>query len=116
MEKHLHIISFDIPYPANYGGVIDVFYKIKALSAIGIKIHLHCFEYNRAPHAILNELCTVVHYYPRNTARSKLFNRQPYIVVSRTSDDLIKNLLHDDYPILMEGLHSTFILNDERLA
>ena len=39
MEKHLHIISFDVPYPANYGGVIDVFYKLKALHAEGIKIH-----------------------------------------------------------------------------
>lgn len=116
MEKHLHIISFDIPYPANYGGVIDVFYKIKALCGLGIKIHLHCFEYNRAPHVILSEMCSSVHYYPRNTARSKLFNRQPYIVVSRTSDELIKNLLQDDYPILMEGLHSTFVLNDDRLA
>ena len=22
-DKHLHIVSFDVPYPANYGGVID---------------------------------------------------------------------------------------------
>ena len=27
MDKHLHVISFDIPWPVNYGGVIDVFYK-----------------------------------------------------------------------------------------
>ncbi len=31
-DKYLHIISFDIPYPPNYGGVIDVFYKLKALA------------------------------------------------------------------------------------
>ena len=31
ITKEIHIITFDIPYPANYGGVIDVFYKIKAL-------------------------------------------------------------------------------------
>ena len=31
-ENHLHIISFDVPYPANYGGVIDVFYRVKALT------------------------------------------------------------------------------------
>ena len=28
MQKKLHIISFDIPYPPTYGGVIDVFFKI----------------------------------------------------------------------------------------
>jgi len=44
--KHLHIISFDIPYPANYGGVIDVFYKLRALVSAGIKIHLHAFHIN----------------------------------------------------------------------
>ena len=44
--KTLHVISFDIPYPANYGGAIDVFYKIKALHEKGLKIILHCFLYN----------------------------------------------------------------------
>ena len=43
--KHLHVISFDVPVPANYGGVIDVYYKLKALHLQGVKIHLHCFEY-----------------------------------------------------------------------
>jgi hypothetical protein len=47
LEKHLHIISFDVPYPANYGGVIDVFYKLKNLHKAGVKIILHCFEYGR---------------------------------------------------------------------
>ncbi len=28
--EHIHLISFDVPFPADYGGVIDVFYKIKA--------------------------------------------------------------------------------------
>ena len=42
-ERQLHIVAFDIPYPPNYGGVIDVWYKLKALHAKGIKIILHCF-------------------------------------------------------------------------
>ena len=41
--KKLHIISFDNPYPPVYGGVIDVFYKIKDLHAEGYEIYLHCF-------------------------------------------------------------------------
>jgi len=27
--------------------VFDLFYKIKTLHKLGIKIHLHCFEYGR---------------------------------------------------------------------
>ena len=25
--KGINVVSFDVPYPADYGGVIDVFYK-----------------------------------------------------------------------------------------
>ena len=114
-EEHLHIVSFDIPYPPDYGGVIDVFYKLKALHQLGVKIHLHCFEYNREEAAILNDLCATVQYYKRNTAKSQLFNRLPYIIVSRAADALIENLTGDDYPVLFEGLHCCYFLNDARL-
>lgn len=109
-DKHLHIVSFDIPYPANYGGVIDVFFRIKALSQRGVKIHLHCFEYGREHSAYLESFCHSVTYYKRETKVAKLFNTLPYIVCSRDSEELRNNLLKDDYPILLEGLHCCSIL------
>jgi hypothetical protein len=115
-DKHLHIISFDIPYPPNYGGVIDVFYKIRTLHKLGIKIHLHCFEYpgrDRAPE--LNSICEEVFYYPRKTGFRSALSLAPYIVTSRKSEDLMTNLLKDDYPVLFEGLHSCYYLDDPRL-
>ena len=30
-NKHLHIVTLDTPWPVNYGGVVDLFYKLKAL-------------------------------------------------------------------------------------
>ena len=111
-EKHINIISFDVPYPPDYGGVIDVYYKIRALYALGVKVHLHCFEYGRPAREELLPFCESVNYYPRKTAKSQLFNTLPYIVLSRQSDSLKKNLLKNNYAILMEGLHSTFLLND----
>jgi len=115
-EKHLNIIAFDIPFPPDYGGVIDIYYKMKSLIASGIKVHLHCFEYGRQPQQELEQLCASVHYYPRKTAKSLLFNTLPYIVLSRESDELKKNLSANDYPILMEGLHCTFLLNDKDIS
>lgn len=115
-EKHLHIISFDIPYPPNYGGVIDVYYKIRILYKLGIKIHLHCFEYpgrERSPE--LNAFCEDVFYYPRKTGLRSAFSLAPYIVSSRKSEELMVNLLRDDYPVLFEGLHSCYYINDPRL-
>jgi hypothetical protein len=42
----LNIICFDVPFPADYGGAIEEFYKIKSLHAAGVKIYLHCFVYS----------------------------------------------------------------------
>ena len=42
MDKYINIVSFNIPWPANYGGVIDVYYKMQALHKCGVKIILHC--------------------------------------------------------------------------
>lgn len=114
--KHLHIISFDIPWPADYGGVIDVFYKIKAFAVEGVKIHLHCYEYGRKQAKELEKYCASVHYYNRKTTRQRLLSMKPYIVVTRNSEELINNLLKDNHPILFEGLHSCYYLDDKRLA
>ncbi|MGQ0828414.1 MAG: glycosyltransferase [Bacteroidota bacterium] len=105
-----------MPYPANYGGVIDIYYKIKALHVQGIKIHLHCFEYGRAEALSLERICEKVYYYKRNMDKSYLLSSLPFVVISRSSEKLIENLLRDNYPILFEGLHSCFYLNDERLS
>jgi hypothetical protein len=112
MNSFLHIISFDIPFPANYGGVIDIFYKIKALQAQNIKIILHNFQYgDRVPNIILEKLCTRVYYYPRDVFFWKILSAQPFIVNTRAHPDLLKRLKEDNYPILFEGLHTCFYLN-----
>ena len=114
MDKHLHIICLNVPYPVDYGGVFDLYYKLPALQNIGVKIHLHCFEYGRGEQPILNQFCESVQYYPRKTFLTSLSFTYPYIVSSRDSKELIDCLLNDDYPILMEGVHCTFLLNDIR--
>ena len=114
MEKHLHIISFDVPYPADYGGVVDVFYKIKMLHQLNVKIHLHCYEYGRGQQLELNNFCTEIKYYQRLEGHKGFSTKFPYIVCSRSNSDMIENLLMDDYPILLEGIHCTYLLNDDR--
>jgi hypothetical protein len=115
-NKILHIISFDVPYPPNYGGVIDVFYKLKALHELGCDITLHCFDYGRGQQVELEKYCSKVHYYKRNMSLSKMFSKLPYIVNTRNSAALVNNLLVDLSPILFEGLHSCYFLDDKRLS
>ncbi|MBS1646666.1 MAG: glycosyltransferase family 1 protein [Bacteroidetes bacterium] len=115
MQKHLHVISFDVPYPANYGGAIDVFYKIKNLHRAGVSIILHCFEYGRGTQSALEAYCQKVYYYKRNTSFFQHLFCTPFIVQSRVSEALMYNLLQDEYPILFEGLHTCYYLGDARL-
>ena len=107
----LNIISFDVPYPPDYGGVIDIFYKIRTLHRLRVSIHLHCFEYGeRGRREELAAYCTSVHYYPRKTGLSSNLSLLPYITYSRRSRELLDNLRTNDYPILCEGIHSTYLL------
>ncbi len=115
-DKHVHVVSFDVPHPPDYGGVIDVFYKLKALSAAGVNIHLHCFLYGRPAAPALESLCVSVNYYPRNVSKAQLFHRLPYIVVSRAHTHLLDHLARNDHPVLFEGLHSCYFLDEPRLA
>jgi hypothetical protein len=114
LDKHLHIISLTVPYPVDYGGVFDLFYKLDALHQQGVKIHLHCFDYGRGEQTELNKYCASVNYYPRQ--KKKFLSSIPYIVASRKNETLLSNLLKDDHPILMEGIHCTYLLNDVRFA
>ena len=115
MDKHLHIVCLEIPYPADYGGVIDIFYTIKALHKIGVAIHLHCFTKGRAAQSELLKYCSTVNYYPRKTGLSAVTFKLPYIVNSRKSDALIANLKKDNYPVLLEGVHCSYYLHTGEL-
>ncbi len=114
MEKHVHIVTFDVPWPVDYGGVVDVFHTIKAFHEAGIHVHLHCYEYGRGEQPELEKYCTCVKYYQRATGHKCVSLELPYIVASRSAPELTEALLEDNYPILLEGVHSTYILNDKR--
>jgi hypothetical protein len=110
--KHLHIVSFTVPYPVDYGGVYDLFFKIRALNQAGVRLHLHCFTTGKtAPE--LSNYCDSVHYYKRNVGLAGMSWKLPYIVKTRLSEELDRNLKKDDFPILIEGVHSSgFLLQD----
>jgi hypothetical protein len=114
--KPLHIISFDNPFPPDFGGAIDVFYKVKALHAIGFTIYLHCFYEDRD--TVSDELKAItekVYLYKKNKNPFFLFSKYPFPVVCRFRSELIANLAKIDAPIFFEGLHTTMILQKVKL-
>ncbi len=108
--RSLNIVSLDVPYPPDYGGTIDIFYKIKALHRQGIDVYLHCFEYGKGDQKELNHYCKEVYYYQRKTGILSNFSFLPYITYSRRNAQLISNLNSNQFPILFEGLHTVYPL------
>jgi glycosyltransferase involved in cell wall biosynthesis len=110
LDKHLHIICFTIPYPVNYGGVVDLFWKLPYLQQSGVKIHLHCYQYNDSQQQeILSKYCYKVYYYKRQSKLLSLASKLPFMVALRSNKELTKVLLNDNHPILLEGIQSSFI-------
>ena len=111
MNRHLHIVCLDVPWPADYGGAIDMMNRIMMLKKMGVSIHLHYFSYNeRGTPNELNQFCESIHVYERKTGHKGFSVKLPYIVSSRINEELISNLQKDNHPILLEGIHCTGIL------
>lgn len=118
-RKQLTIVAFQNPWPADYGGAVDLFFKLKALKRAGVSVHLHTFQYDgRTPSPELESLVEKVWYYPRQRALKHLFSRKPFIVESRRNNLLLERLrgLPPGSPILFEGLHTTLYLPDAGLS
>lgn len=114
--SHIHIIAFDLPYPPDYGGATDIFHKIRSLHDLGVKITLHVFLYKgKMPAPALESLTEKTHYYYRRRLVNPFFGNKPYVVNTRNSEQLLRNLLLDEHPILFEGLHTTAYLNRPEL-
>lgn len=113
--KRLHVVAFDVPFPPDYGGVIDIYYRCRALKRAGFSITLHCFEYGRGrDHAFL-EIADRVCYYDRPNKLTDALSPLPFIVRTRSNPALLDALLQDDAPILFEGQHCTFFLDHPQL-
>ncbi len=110
LPLEIDLVSFNVPCPPDYGGVIDVFYKIKALTELGVRVHLHSFVYGRRRSLELEKICETVSYYQRSRSLATLFSAYPHIVASRNSQKLFTRLSTTNRPVLLEGIHCTLPL------
>ncbi len=115
-KKTIHLVSLDVPFPPDYGGMTDVFYRLKALHELGFSIILHCFTYGRGKPKELNKYCEKIYFYNRKKQIKHFFSKRPFIVESRRSKLLLNNLLQDNFPILLEGLHCCYFLEHPEIT
>ncbi len=110
-NKEIQLVSFAAPYPADYGGVIDVYYKLKTLHQMGVKVHLHTYVYGTHQKSKeLEALCSSVTYYARDLS-SKYLQGWPYIVSTRYNKKMIRNIGNLGFPVILEGLHTCFLVD-----
>jgi hypothetical protein len=114
LERHIHIVSFDVPWPVSCGGTADIFSIIKSMHQAGVKVHLHCFENGHYEQEELENYCSSVEYYPRLTGHKCVSMELPYTVAAGSSPALVERLLQDDHPILLQGILCTYLLTDDR--
>lgn len=112
MNNKIHIVSFDVPFPPDYGGVLDVYLRAKGLKALGYFVILHCYEYGRGRNHDFSEIADEIHYYDRKNGVKSVLSNLPYIVKSRNSEELLGRLLADDFPVILEGQHCTFWIHE----
>lgn len=111
MSEYVHIVCFEAPSPPDYGGAMDVYYKIICLAKAGKKIILHYFDHKKDRNVVdIEKYCHHIFSYKRKTALTGFSTTKPYIVSSRINHELIKNLNKDDHPIIIEGIHGSGII------
>lgn len=106
MNRHLHIVTHHIPGAEDTSLGSDTVHTIRACTAAGIEVHLHCFQHRYEEQTVPEDLCHTVCYYKRNTGQRGMEWFLPYGVSSRSSPALIEALNQDEHPVLFVGLFS----------
>jgi glycosyltransferase involved in cell wall biosynthesis len=92
--------------------VIDIHYRLKALSEAGLRIDLHVWHKGEKPDpAFLLNFAESVHFYPRKKPWQISRFALPFIVSSRQSTLLAERISAGNTPIWCEGIHTTGVLN-----
>ncbi|TXH20917.1 MAG: glycosyltransferase [Chitinophagaceae bacterium] len=111
MQYSIHIVSFDVPWPVDYGGMFDIMNTIIEFKKMNVDVYLHCFLYNeRGKPKELNKYCKEVFYYQRKSFAQSFSFKTPYIVSSRLNHELIERLNQNSFPVLIQGIHCTGII------
>ncbi|MCS6979855.1 MAG: glycosyltransferase [Flavobacteriales bacterium] len=113
--EDVHLVAHNVPWPPDNGGLIDVFFKIKALAEAGARVHLHAFAYGRQPAPELERLCASVRLYPRDKNPARILSLEPFIVAGRRPAALLQDLQRTAHPILFDTLHTTAFLDHPAL-
>jgi len=113
LNKQIHIVCPEIPGPFSSADMTDTYFQLQFLYRAGYQAILHCFHNDPDPNIThLKNLSSCIHLYARNHGHKAVSMRHPYCISSRSNPQLLENLLQYAYPVLFQGMSSTFYLPD----
>lgn len=111
MSQHdLHFVCLDPPWPPNYGGAIDQYYALLALTDAGLRPAVHLFhraDRPKPPPPPAELRLSDARVYERSASLLAALGPLPYIVSCRKTPPLLEALAKDDLPVLFQGTHAT---------
>jgi hypothetical protein len=110
LEKHLHIVYPESPWPANHGLSIELLHKLRSLHREGLHIHLHIHRSTRGEQRLTDPSCATIDHYASDDPEGRAHPGLPRAVAQRSSAALTHRLKQDDHPILFAGLETTLPL------
>lgn len=116
LEKKIHFISMDVPFPPNYGGIIDVYFKLKAFHQLGVKVYLHLYGNSTDGMEDLKSIAEEIYFYPIKKNPLYFLHPFPFSVKSRPAKELLKNIKKHQVPIFFESLKTSQILHLDPLS
>lgn len=114
-NRSLHFICMDVPFPPNYGGIIDVFFKLKAFHQLGVKIYLHVYGFDKNGIENLDQFAEEIYFYPIKKNPFYFLSQLPFSVRSRDGQAILKNIQKHKAPIFFESLKTTHFLALDQL-
>ncbi len=98
------VVALDNPYPPDYGGAADMFFRLKAFAQAGIEVDMVYFhKQDRAvAEPELTRWCRSIRGVTRKTGWAALLSPLPYIVATRRA-----GADFDGLPLVVEGVHGS---------
>jgi len=113
----IDLIAFDCPPPPDYGGSVDLYFRIKTLSELGVKIILHYFSYNeRTPSVELSKIIEKCYAYKLSYNPLLFFSVEPISVSIRKDKKLLERLCGNNNIIFFDSLQSCHYLGSSKLS
>ncbi len=106
--KPFHFVSLDNPFGPNYGGTWDIYYRLKWF--IKHEMIHQIYYFHKKSNSNVQDYNLPTFSIPRPMNYLQWLSPIPFTVNTRKSDIIWSELMKDENPIWLEGIHTSYFL------